>query len=90
MVRTASSFDSLIGFDICLLLHVASQMWLLGRLIPFMFGDKVTEEDEYWENYLLLLRVVDYLFAPVVSRDETIYLKVNSKSYKNTVYFTIS
>ena len=52
---------------------IASQMWLLGRLIPFMFGEKVSEDDKHWKNYLLLLRITDCLFAPVVS---TIYLKV--------------
>ena len=37
------------------------------------------EGDENWENYLLLLRIVDYLFAPVISYEETVYLKVSAK-----------
>ena len=55
---------------------IASQMWLLGRMIPCMVGDRVMEGDENWENYLLLLRIVDYLFAPAISYEETVYLKV--------------
>ena len=34
------------------------------------------DDDENWENYLLLLRIVDYLFAPAISHGETVYLKV--------------
>ena len=48
----------------------------LGRMIPCMVGDRVMEGDENWENYLLLLRIVDYLFAPAISYEETVYLKV--------------
>ena len=30
-----------------------------------MIGDKVPEDDLYWENFLTHLSIVDYLFAPV-------------------------
>ena len=30
-----------------------------------------------WENYLLLLRIVDYSFVPAISSEETVYLKVS-------------
>ena len=60
-------------------------MWLLGRMLPCMVGDKVMDDDENWENCLLLLCIVDYLFAPAISCDETVYLKVcisNDKYFK--------
>ncbi len=34
---------------------LASQMWCLGRLLPLMIGDQVSEDDEKWKNILLLL-----------------------------------
>ena len=32
--------------------------------------------DENRENYLLQLRIMDHLFAPAISYEETVYLKV--------------
>ena len=43
------------------------------------------DDDENWENCLLLLCIVDYLFAPAISCDKTVYLKVcisNDKYFK--------
>ena len=34
------------------------------------------DDDENWENCLLLLCIVHYLFGPAISCDETVYLKV--------------
>ena len=34
-------------------------MWLLGRLLPLMIGDKVPCYDEFWVNYTELLDIVD-------------------------------
>ncbi len=39
-------------------------MWLLGRILPIVIGDLVPEGDPYWENYLLMMRIVDILFSP--------------------------
>lgn len=53
-----------------MLLHIgclASQIWCLLRLLPLIMGDLIPEGDPYWENYLILLQIVDYAFAPVVS-----------------------
>ena len=36
----------------------ASQMWLLGRLLPLMVGQCVPESDEHWKCCLQLLRIV--------------------------------
>ena len=32
-----------------------------------MIGEKVDEEDPYWENFLLHLGINEYIFAPTVS-----------------------
>ena len=44
-------------------------MWCLGRLLPVMLGECVPKEDEKWECFLLLLTIVDYIFAPVISKN---------------------
>lgn len=51
-------------------------MWCLGRLLPLIIGDVINEDDPYWDNYLLLLTIVDYCLAPVISRDWVGYLRM--------------
>ena len=46
-------------------LFVACQMWCLGRCLPILIGDLIPEEHPYWNNFLLLLDIVNELFAPV-------------------------
>ena len=58
------------------LFTVAAQSWLLCRLIPFMVGEHVPEDDLHWLNYLLMLEITDILFAPEISLDEVGYLKI--------------
>ena len=45
-------------------------MWLLGRLLPYMIGAHVPEDDPNWLNYCLMLSIVDLLMAPVITEDE--------------------
>ena len=40
-----------------------------------MIGERISQDNEYWCNFLLLLTIVDYLFAPVLSPDCTSYIK---------------
>ena len=56
-------------------------MWYLGRLLPLILGNVVPHGDQNWECFLLLLRVVDYVFAPVISHDITSYLKIIIKEH---------
>ena len=37
--------------------QTASQMWTLAVILPFILGPKITEENEHWNNFLLLLEV---------------------------------
>ncbi len=50
-------------------------MWTLGRLLPFMVGKYVPEDDYHWGNYLLMLEITDYLLAPEITPDEVAHLK---------------
>lgn len=59
------------------MLHTAAQMWLLGRMIPFMVGNKVPPDDEHWINYMDLLTIVDLLLAPELTKDDCAHLSFN-------------
>ena len=51
-------------------------MWCFGRLLPLMIGKLISESDDHWLNFLLLMSIVDHLFAPILSRECSEYLKV--------------
>lgn len=38
-------------------------MWTLGRFLPLVIGHLVPEDNEYWENFLCLLDIMDIVFA---------------------------
>jgi len=48
------------------LLGTASQIWIFLRILPFVIGDLVAEDNEVWEVYLLLRHICDIVFAPAV------------------------
>ena len=37
---------------------IAAQMWLFGRVLPLLIGDRVPEDDEHWSNYLRMMEIV--------------------------------
>lgn len=51
-------------------------MWLLGRMLPMMVGNKVPAEDEYWLNFMDLLTIVDLLMAPKLTEDDVVFLSI--------------
>ena len=63
-------------FSLFFLLILASQLWCLGCLLPLLIGDLVPDDDPYWDNYLLLLTIVDYVFAPTLSKRTPAFLTV--------------
>lgn len=56
-------------------------MWCLGRLLPFMIGDIIPTDDEHWLNFLALLMIIDYVFAPVISPDIVGFLHDKIRSH---------
>lgn len=48
---------------------IATQIWCLARLLPLMVGEKIGNDNQYWKNFLLQLKIVDNIFAPVVSEN---------------------
>ena len=39
-----------------------------------MVGECVPEDDDHWENFVLLLEILDFLMAPEISDDEVAHL----------------
>lgn len=62
----------------------ASQMWCLSRLLPLIIGQLVPEDDDHWKNFLLLLRITDFVFSPVLSRTSAMYLVYLIDDYLQT------
>lgn len=58
-------------------------MWLLGRILPLIIGDKVPDDDEKWLNFLLLMEIVDLLFCPRISEDSASYLAALISDHHN-------
>ncbi|KAJ8683587.1 hypothetical protein QAD02_019379 [Eretmocerus hayati] len=52
----------------------AAQMWCLTRALPFLLCGKVSEDDEYMQLILSLLRVMEIIFAPRIPVSSLPYL----------------
>lgn len=51
-------------------------MWCLARLLPLMIGKDISTDDDHWWNYLLLLEILDYVFAPTLTSQSVAHLKL--------------
>lgn len=60
------------------------QMWTLARFLPFAIGHLVPEGNAYWENFLLLLEIMDILFARRIPKDECGYLESLIRDHHTT------
>ena len=59
----------------------ASQAWCLGRFLPLLIGDLVPRNYEKWNVFLILLKIMEYAFAPVISEDQLDYLQMLTEDY---------
>jgi len=50
-------------------------MWTLGRFLPLVVGDLVPRNNQYWNNYLIHLQIMEILFAPKLTPDDCGYLE---------------
>ena len=50
-------------------------MWTLLRYLPLIIGNKIPENEPHWENFLVLVTIIDYLLAPVISQDDIAFLR---------------
>lgn len=60
---------------------LASQMWLLGRLLPLMIGECIPDDDSHWKCYLNLLRILTIATAVEVTEDTIALLALLVKDY---------
>lgn len=64
----------------------ACQNWNFLRLLPFIIGDLIKDEDDpVWQMYLSLKEICEYVFAPKISMPQVAYLKSIIRSYLSTV-----
>lgn len=50
-------------------------MWCLARYLPLIIGKHIPLGYSHWECFLKLLLITDYVFAPVLSRNDVAYIK---------------
>lgn len=53
--------------------YVLSMSDVASRLLSVAIGDLVPVSHAHWENYLLLLDIMNHLFAPVILREDVSY-----------------
>ena len=63
-------------FSVFFINVTASQTWCLGRFLPLLIGDLIPKEDDHWENYLQLMTIMDYIFAPTTNKEIIGYLRM--------------
>ena len=51
-------------------------MITLLRFLPLIIGDKIPSDDEYWHNFLLLIKICGLAMSPVFTRDNAAYLSL--------------
>ena len=56
--------------------HIATEMWCLGRFLPLIVGDLVADDSAHWSHFLQLLTIMEYIFAPVTSSDNMNYVEI--------------
>ena len=59
----------------------ASQTWCLVRYLPLLIGDLIPEDDEYWDHFLQLLTIMDYVFAPTTTEAIIDYIAVQVEDF---------
>jgi len=59
----------------------ASQIWLLGRLLPLMVGDYVPEDDAHWICFINILRILCIATAFEITPDAISVLQMLIEDY---------
>ena len=50
-------------------------MWAFSRLLPFVISHLITEDNEFWLNFLCLLDIINILFTTCISKETCAYLE---------------
>uniref|UniRef100_A0A1X7UBD0 C2H2-type domain-containing protein n=1 Tax=Amphimedon queenslandica TaxID=400682 RepID=A0A1X7UBD0_AMPQE len=59
----------------------ATQIWYLARLLPLMIGEHIPVDNDNWNNFMLLVTIVDYIFAPLTSDEISSYVAMLLKEH---------
>ena len=51
-------------------------MWCLASFLPLIIGDMILEDNDHWVNFLILLDIVDYVFAPATTSEKIAHVAV--------------
>ena len=51
-------------------------MWCFARFLPLMIGDIIPRDDSNWENFLIFLDIMDYVFSPTTTTEKIAFLSV--------------
>ena len=62
----------------------ASEKLCLFRLLPFLIGYRVPQNDPHWLLYLMLREIVDFLMSPSVSKTVLPYLQLLIEQFLKT------
>lgn len=62
----------------------AAQTLLLCRTLPLIIGDCIPETNVYWKCFILLLKIIDILVSPVVSKGQCFVLKLLIEEHHST------
>ena len=46
-----------------------------------MIGDVIPQDDDHWENFLVFLDLMDYVFAPTTTPEKIAYVAVLVEDY---------
>ena len=60
---------------------LASQMWCLSRMLPLLLYRWIPKGNTDWGLFHDLMTVVDILFAPVIAKGTTTYLRLIISEY---------
>lgn len=55
---------------------LASQAWCFGRFLPLLIGDLIPEHNEHWNSYKVFLKIMEYIFAPILTLGKLDYLQI--------------
>ena len=64
----------------------AAQKWHLFLLLPFLIGDLVPLDNDFWDLYMLSRKMTDIIFAPVVKVSQLAYLDMIISQHHKLLY----
>lgn len=51
------------------------QMWTLARFLPFAIGYKIPQDNKYWNNFLIVLEIMNTVFSRAIPVHRCAYLE---------------